>query len=344
MASSHACPERSRTGGSQSTDPLPTLRRRLWIERAVSLVLLGFLLALCLRALPTAKRVCLIAVDGRPAAVVETRPDADRILAGIRAASGLPPGKVSFRQQVTFHKVPAAHNPVQSDSDAMAALASNLDLITRAAAIFANGEVVIALPSQDEAVKTLFLLIRDLRPPAGAGIPTYFKEQVRVQMADVPPTKLAPSADEAFRKIVASASPRAEYRVKPGDSAWKIAGEHNLPLSRLAQANPDLNLDHLRAGDRLKLPGPLPPITVVAQKDIFEEVGEGPAQVTQKVRITYENGVEVKREIIGRRPHTLEALRRPPVTAAPPRPTPSSPPPAERRAGDIWHWKDEIPQ
>jgi len=323
---------------AEKEDVLRALRRRLWIARALLVGLLVLFAAFYLGARPGRGRVCLIAVDGRPAAVVESRADAERLLQEIKAASSLPPERVAFRQRVTFHKVSRARNPVQSDRQAMESLASKLDLTTRAAAILANGEVAVALPNQQEAVKTLSLLLNKLAPP-GPGITAYFKERVKVEMADVPVAKLAPSAEEAVRKIIASASPKAEYQVKAGDSAWKIARDLNVPLTRLAHANPDVNLDHLPLGAKLKLPGPLAPITVVARKEIVEEVGEGPHRGTQKVRITYENGVAVKREIIGRHRPLAE-----PAGPTPARPEPVRPPAARRRAPDIWRWRDEIPR
>ncbi|MCJ7751176.1 MAG: hypothetical protein MUQ65_08790, partial [Armatimonadetes bacterium] len=78
------------------------------------------------------------------------------------------------------------------------------------------------------------------------------------------------------------------------------------------------------------IPGELPPLTVIARREITEPVGSGASGRTRKVRITYENGVEVKRDSIG-----LSA----PTSAAR---TPARPP--TRGATDPWRWKDEIPQ
>ena len=308
----------------QEQDPTASLRRRLWLERATFVVVLLGLLLLYLGAVPGGRRVCLVTVDGEPVAVLETRSDAERVLGDIKSRSGLELEQVQFAQEVGLRDVSALRNPVRSDSQATEALSAHLDVVVEAAAILASGEVVAALPTQAEAVRTLSLLLTELSPP-GRNTAVFFKEKVRVEMRDVPPDRLFPSAEEAVQRIVREASSGAEYKVKPGDSAWRLARDHQIPLSRLAQANPGVDLDALRSGAKLKIPGPLPPVTVVARQEIREEVGEAPDRRTRTVRITYENGVETKRDVLG-----PSGIRRMP---------PAVPPPA----ADPWRWRDEIP-
>ena len=277
------------------------LRRRLWVERVFWLLLLAGLGALHFGAMPSSRQAVLIAADGQPVTVVATRRDAQRLLDEIKTSSGLAADKVAFAQTVTFHPVPADRNPVQSDTEAMRALSSKLGLLVKAAAVVANGEVVIALPTQQEAVKTLSLLLEEFAPPGVTGN-VYFKEQVKVEMRDVPPDKLYPSAQQAIEKVAKAAAPQTEYEVKPGDSAWKIATKYGVSLSRLAAANPDLDINRVILGEKIKIPGELPPLTVVARKEIEQPVS-GPSGGMRRIRITYENGVEIKREVIGgRRP------------------------------------------
>ena len=316
-------------------DLLWRLKRRLWVQRILLLLLIGAFVACYLGALPGGHRVCLIAADGEPITVVESRADAERMLDEIRANSGLPSDRVSFSQKVTLHNVSARRNPVQSDSEAIKALSSALQVTTRAAAVVVNGEPLLALPDQEEAVRTLSLLLKRLAP-AGPIASSYFKERIKVETRDVPPDKVVKSAEEAVRKISEEASPKGEHEVKAGESAWGIARQYGVSLSRLGHANPDLDLERLRVGRKLKIPGTLPALTVVATKEIEEEIGEGPLQRGQKVRITYENGVEVSRQVIGRE-------RRPAEGGAPPAERPGAAP-AQRRGGDIWRWRDEIPQ
>ena len=284
---------------------LSSLRRRLWMERAFWLVVVGLLAAVHFGALPGGRRAVLIMVNGRPVTVVASRADAHRVLDELKGAAEAPAGEVTFPERVTFHSVPASRNPVQSDSEAMKALAAVVHPVVRAAAIVTNGEVVLGLPDQKEALKTLSAILRKFSPPG------VFKEQVRVETRDVPPDKLYPSAEKALARIEQASAPKGEYEVRPGDSAWGIARKYNVPLSRLAAANPDANMDRVIAGERVKIPGELPPITVIARQEIEEQVGEGIGARTRRVRITYENGAVVSREVIGRPARRATAFTRP---------------------------------
>lgn len=308
----------------QTEDPLHKLQRRLWIERAVLLALLAIFAGLYIGALPGGRRVCLISADDRPVTVVPTRGDAQRMLRQLKSSFKLPADKLHFGQRITFHLVSAARHPVQPDGEALDALAAELDVTARGAAVLANGEPIIALPDQAEAVRALSLILEEYSP-SDPDVTTYFKEQVKVEMRDVPPDLMATSADDALQKIAEETAPRAEHKAKPGQSAWKIARDYHVSLKRLAYANPDVDLDHLRVGDRITIPGGLPPLTVMAKKEIEEPVGEGASARYEKVRITYENGMEVKREVIGRRPGAVLMG-----------------PPQGRGEEDPWRWRDQI--
>jgi LysM repeat protein len=275
------------------------LRRRLWFERFVFLALAALGLALHFGWLIPGERVCLVAVDGDPAAVLPTRANADRLLDTIKADSGLPSDKVEFAQRVTFHQVPAARNPLQSDSEALAALRSHLHTVVQAAAILANDQIVIGLPDQKEAVTALSFLLNALSP-SDEDVTTVFQEKIKIEVRPVPTDRFVASARAAVEKLREESSPKRTHQVQPGETAWQLARQNQVSLSRLAQANPELDLDRLRAGDQLNIPGQPLPITVIAKKEIQEQVGEGPLRRTQTVRITYENGVEVRRQVIGR--------------------------------------------
>ena len=305
------------------------LVRRLWLERLFWLLLVGALVALYLGAFPGGRRATLIAADGEPLAVVPNRGDAQRLLDEVRSMSGLPVDKVDFAQKVTLHQVSVSRNPVQSDSDALKALSAKLEPVIEAAAIMAGGEVVLALPNLQEAVKTLSMLLKEFSPP-GPSATAYFREYVKIDTRYVPPDKLYPTADKALEKIVEDSAPKSEHTVKPGDSAWKIANDYGVSLSRLAAGNPDVDMNRVQIGQKVKIPGELPPLTVIARREITEPIGSSASGRTRKVRITYENGVEVKRDVIG-------------LSAPPPAARTSARAPT-RGATDPWRWKDEIPQ
>ena len=284
--------EKMPQAGEEST--IRGLRRRLWAERAVFVILLAGVLAFHFGKIG-ARRVCVIAVDGHPAVVVANQADANRLLEEIKKTSGLS-GNISFSHKVTLHSVAAGGHQVLSDAEAMGVLSSKLEPVIQASAILVNGELVIGLPDRNEAVQTLSALLRELSPPI-PDVQAGFKESVKVEAREVPGSRFAPSATAAVEKIMKAAAPKGAHEVKPGETGWKIALSYHVPISRLAAANPGVDLNRIRAGNQLKIPGELPPITVIARKETKEELGPGLSKTT---RITYENGVEVSREVVGR--------------------------------------------
>ena len=290
---------------------LRRLRRRLWAERVVFLILLGLTLAWHFGLIaPAPRRACAIAVNGKPAVVVASRSEAQALLEQVKESSGLP-GEVGFAEKVTLHLVPAEKHEVLSGTAALSVLSAKLQPVVEAAAIVANGKVVAGLPTRDEAVRALALILQHFSPPA-AREAAAFKEQVRIETRPVGARSFFRDPQDALERIVEASRPKREYEVQPGDTGSRIALEAHVPLSRLRAANPGLNLDRLRAGDRLKIPGELPPLTVVARATITETL---PSGRTQTVRVTYENGVEVERAVLRRGPRPRPPDRREPQVA-----------------------------
>lgn len=287
------------------------LRRRLWIERVVWLTLIGLLAGLHFGAVPGGRRAVLITVNGGPVTVVASRADARRLLEAVKSPSGEAVGDVTFAEKVALHSVPASRNPVQSDSEAMKALAARLHPVVEAAAIVANGQVVLALPDQQEAVKTLSAILQRFSP-TGGDVTRYFREEVKVETRSVPVEVMYASAEAAVERVAEASRPKEEYEVRPGDSAWRIAAKHNVPLSRLAAANPEANMDRVIVGETLRIPGELPPITVIARRELEEPVSDEPGAPKRKVRILYENGAEMSRQVIGRPPRRVTDYSRAP--------------------------------
>jgi len=329
---------------SEPKDPqqlVQSLQRRLWIERAVGLLILTTIAALYLGAIPGGRRAVLISANGEPITVVASRPQANALLDRLQESSGFPPDRVEFAEKLTFHGVSAARNPIATEHEALKALDQKLTLIVQGAAILVGGEVLIALPDQQEAVRTLSMLLKEFAPP-GENMTVYFKERVKVDVRKVSPDKLYPSAEEAVAKIVEATAPKKEYLVKPGDSAWKIARDNDITVARLQNANLNVDFERLPIGAKLRIPGELPPLTIIARRDIEEPL---PGGRKKKIRITYENRVEIKRDLISRSAPPPGALYPNPAVPQPetsPRAEAPSGTSTEEQSDDPYRWKDEI--
>jgi len=326
---------------SEPKDPqqlVRILRRRLWIERAVGLLILAAIAALYFGAIPGGRRAVLISAAGEPITVVASRPQANALLERIKESSGFPPDRVEFAEKLTFCGVSAARNPIASEHEALKLLDQKLTLVVQGAAILVGGEVLIALPDQQEAIRTLSMLLKEFAPP-GENATVYFKERVKVDVRKVAPDRFYPSAEKAVAEIVEAAVPKRQYLVKSGDSAWKIARDNDITTARLQNANPDVDFERLPVGTKLKIPGELPPLTVIARRDIEEPI---PGGRTKKIRITYENGAEIKREMISRSaPPPNPALQPPEIF---PRSGALGGSSTEDQSSADYRWRDEICQ
>lgn len=310
------------------------LRRRLWRERAVFVVLLGAGVAYYYLAIRGVGGPCLIALDGQPVVVVKNRAVANRVLNEIKREAGEAEG-LKFLQQVTFHHVAAEGNRIVSDVEAMRVLSPRLTLVVNGAGVFANDRLVFGLPNQQEAMRALSHLLKELSPP-DPELTRAFRERVRVRDTPVPLSLFLPSADGVMDKVRAQTAPRGVHVVQRGESAWVISGKYHVSLEALAYANPNLDLKLLHAEDRITLPGEGPPLTVISWKEVEEPIRSGPfAGKTQTVRIAYENGRQVERVVIRRprreeprRPETRHAARKPRSRPAVPRQNPQEAAPA----------------
>jgi len=148
----------------------------------------------------------------------------------------------------------------------------------------------------------------------------FFKEGISYEEEVVPFSQIV-DKDKVISILKQGTEEVKEYEVKEGDTLWSIAKAHGIPFSVLEQANADIDVDHLRPGDKVKLTVEKQLVTVVTkerQKNVEEipfetEIREdntlekGKTKVLKEgekgkkeiyLLITKENGKEVKREVL----------------------------------------------
>ncbi len=94
---------------------------------------------------------------------------------------------------------------------------------------------------------------------------------VEPQPTKVPAVKpLPPPAVKPVPKPVAATAPTAAegfvYVVKPGDQLFAVSRRYNVKLSAIERANPGLNPNKIRVGQKIKIPGVTGPSKAVADK------------------------------------------------------------------------------
>ncbi|MBN2353023.1 MAG: M23 family metallopeptidase [Spirochaetales bacterium] len=79
--------------------------------------------------------------------------------------------------------------------------------------------------------------------------------------------------DEAFRYVLWGAQKIEKYTIKPGDTFYLISQKYRLAFSDLLAANPDLDPQHLKAGDVVSLTVPKPLFNVeVSYRHVYEQI------------------------------------------------------------------------
>ena len=99
--------------------------------------------------------------------------------------------------------------------------------------------------------------VKPLPPTPHAAKPTPAKP-AKSSVATVKPLPPKPAKSAAAAKTAAPAAASEEYVVKPGDSLFLISKRTNYKQSAILAANPGLNADRIRIGQKIKLPGAAP--------------------------------------------------------------------------------------
>jgi len=247
--------------------PHHALYRRLWVKRAAFLLLFG---ALCLGLYrqfhpPSA---WAILVEGEPAALVARKQVAQQILSSIlRTQAGAFVSQARFRQKVAIEEVRPPDGNILGRWKAQQQVSRRLSVVIPASWMMVEGKELVALPSRSEAEQCLRAVVWHYLPRGArlVGEPK-FKETIDFREEMVSPAKareIVVSREEGIKRLLAPSVPPTEYLIRRGDTASGIAARFKVSLEDLRAANPDLNLERLRPGEKIVVAGGRPPVTVV---------------------------------------------------------------------------------
>jgi LysM repeat protein len=274
------------------------LKRRLWLERSLFILLLAPVGSLWL--LPRlASGPRSIQVDGRTVAVVESRAVAERVLTTVkRARAGAAAESAAFARPVTLARVGReAESPVAEEA-AVVRLAAAVTVQAARTVILVDGTPRVALPDERAAAATLALvkshyagLVQRL-----AAEPR-FKQQVTIAQRTVPTELWRPDPESAADFLIEGpATAPAGHTLAPGESFSGVAARYHLGLEELRRLNPDVRPSRLRPGETLNIRSPREaPITVIVRAQVrrIPRSLRTPGQRRGPGEVTYENGIAV---------------------------------------------------
>ena len=165
-----------------------------------------------------------------------------------------------------------------------------LEVYTNTYAISIGEEVIAYLSSEEEAQKVLDLVKEPYRHLVQSKENTtleeiYIAEQPSISVKTVPYDSMI-SVEEALAIITVGVEKASEYVVQEGDTLWDIANEHNIDISDIMLANPDLKGERIHPGDLLRIMD-VRNLTTVFTREIH----------TYKERIDYDTEIRTTNEL-----------------------------------------------
>lgn len=250
-----------------------------------------------------------IEVDGKPVVSVESRSIAKKALADVRLQrAGNAPGSVRFVQSVTFRR--AGGSVELSDlPEAVRAVEKAVSIEAEGFAIIVDDKPVVALPTKEDAEKTLDLVKRFYeRRVKTLYTSSAFKENVFVDKRFVEVGKLRSSPEDAVGVLTTTSEKPLVHVVVRGDRAVHLLTQYGISMAQLKSLNPGIDPERLTEGDLLTIQLPKLPITVICKSMLTETASVTPPQDLRygprtgtrvsKIMVTYENGERVGEEII----------------------------------------------
>lgn len=297
------------------------LRNKQQCIAILALVVLAFTVLL-LR--PGLRGSVVVKVDGVPLGITTDRRAVDKIISSIAEEEGMRLGAdVRLASQISFERPQADKSlKVLSSDELIAALKDSVKFSARGYVIAVNGKDVVALASEEEARQ----VISDLRASYIGAIAgedgsiieeVLIKERIDIQEKDAY-TSIFRSRPEAVSILMRGTDKVLTYVVQRGDSLWDIAQANHLTVDDLLKANPGIDADFIREGQRLNLVVADPYVTLESretvvykvsipytvevsyddsmwpwQEEVLQEGESGVKEVTQQ--IIRENGKEISR-------------------------------------------------
>jgi len=232
--------------------------------------------------------------------------------------------EVVFDEEVEFKEVKAASDLLTDKEQIIRNLKQFVDIKVKSVGIKVNGEVIAFVKDMQtaeailEEIKKPYIISTDVN-----NLTVGFAE--RVELEEIP-THLADikGQEEVISFIIKGTDEAKEHVVASGDNTWTIAKKYDLTVDDIKKANPDINPEKLKIGQKISLVVPKPYINVRTKeyaelveavpfdtktettdtlykgdKKIVVQGVEGSKEV--KAYIIKENGVEVGREVVEER-------------------------------------------
>lgn len=270
----------------------------------------------------------VIMVDGKSVVCVSSAGEAKNVIETIKSKSAQDTSQVNFQQNIRVASAPRTAHTV-SRHMAVSRLERYVSPVIAKLAIIADGKPVVAVADKKTAGKVLELAkLRYGSKAKNLMEEPQIKESISIDTAAVSPELYKKTPEQALNYIFSPAAKAQKtqgiYVVKKGDVATSIAKRHHLKTRDLWNLNPNINLNRLSIGDKIKInkiQKNKPRLTVIVRDLIqrTEHFKAAPQKVSSaslyvgksvlldpgstglrdvKISVIYENGSKVGTELV----------------------------------------------
>lgn len=209
-----------------------------------------------------------IVVDGQRIGLVPSVAEGKNLVQTVLQESGQAVGQIAkTNHQINYQRAWAKDSALSEEDVSKEELRDKLSPYVEGYAIKVAGEIVAALPSEQDADKVLADLKNYYAQPSETKKITSveFLENVTVEKVDSPPAQIL-SPDQALAMLEKGRESVKDYIVQADDSWWLIARKNNMLTKEVLDSNPGLSEDTiLQPGQKIKLVSVIPYINVVSK-------------------------------------------------------------------------------
>ena len=182
---------------------------------------------------------------------------------------------INIEADIYFKEIQTDFSLPTDEKSLKKALEKAVVIYTDAYAIVVDGSDVCYLKTQQEAVQVLDSIklpyIQEVEDMENTELDkAEFKETVNIQQKAVLHYSIV-DVEKAKRIITTGAEDIEEYEVKEGDTLWNIARQNDMRVEEILAANPDINSDTIKPGQKIKLQSVKTLITTVTVKRRFTQ-------------------------------------------------------------------------
>jgi murein DD-endopeptidase MepM/ murein hydrolase activator NlpD len=213
-------------------------------------------------------------IDGKELGKVKSKKAVETIVQKVREEyKKQQNAEISIGSQITYSKARASAKDLISSQALEQAIRDKVNYTVQSFSILANGNSIAAFKTKAEAEKVLetvkeaYVSKEDMAKYKEIA----FAEKVEIKQEFNNKGEIIP-AEEAAAFILKGTNEEKIHTVSEGESIWSISRKYNISIDNLQKANPKLNPDKIKIGQKINLIVPKPLVSVkTTEKATYKE-------------------------------------------------------------------------